>query len=223
MLHTYAICILPARPRPRLLRRAGYLLLRSPPHRGGLGGPHRLRGYRRVLRGRPRRHPEQAEAVGAVGHHEIDARQRGVRPLRPLPDSGQRASGRGLPAECSCRADPAGAFGGQAAREIGARAVAHGSTGAGNDQVRFDVALRVLAPDLEIVTPIRDEGVTPRAGDRLSHRSQPSGPGQGRRLLDQSRTLGYHLGRRLDPRYLGRAARRVGRAAGRRSRRPGRS
>jgi argininosuccinate synthase len=47
----------------------------------------------------------------------------------------------------------------ETAREIGARAVAHGSTGAGNDQIRFDVALRVLAPDLQIVTPIRDRGV----------------------------------------------------------------
>jgi argininosuccinate synthase len=46
------------------------------------------------------------------------------------------------------------------ARRIGARAVAHGSTGAGNDQVRFDVAFRVLAPDLRILTPIRDEGLT---------------------------------------------------------------
>ncbi len=48
----------------------------------------------------------------------------------------------------------------EVARSIGARAVAHGSTGAGNDQVRFDVAFRVLAPDLEIVTPIRDEGLS---------------------------------------------------------------
>jgi argininosuccinate synthase len=47
-----------------------------------------------------------------------------------------------------------------ATRRIGARAVAHGSTGAGNDQVRFDVALRVLAPDLEIVTPIRELGLS---------------------------------------------------------------
>jgi argininosuccinate synthase len=47
----------------------------------------------------------------------------------------------------------------EVARAIGAGAVAHGSTGAGNDQVRFDVALRVLAPDLEIVTPIRDGGI----------------------------------------------------------------
>ena len=42
-----------------------------------------------------------------------------------------------------------------AAREIGATAVAHGSTGAGNDQIRFDGALRLLASDLEVVTPIR--------------------------------------------------------------------
>lgn len=44
------------------------------------------------------------------------------------------------------------------ARRVGATAIAHGSTGAGNDQVRFDVALHALAPDLEIITPIRDEG-----------------------------------------------------------------
>jgi len=42
------------------------------------------------------------------------------------------------------------------AREVGAVAVAHGSTGAGNDQVRFDVALAALAPDLEVIAPIRE-------------------------------------------------------------------
>ncbi len=46
------------------------------------------------------------------------------------------------------------------AREVGAEAVAHGSTGAGNDQVRFDVAVRTLAPELEIISPIRDQGMT---------------------------------------------------------------
>ena len=45
-----------------------------------------------------------------------------------------------------------------AARELGARAIAHGSTGAGNDQVRFDVALRILASEMEIITPIRTLG-----------------------------------------------------------------
>ncbi len=42
------------------------------------------------------------------------------------------------------------------AKEIGADAIAHGSTGAGNDQVRFDLTFDVLAPGLEIITPTRD-------------------------------------------------------------------
>lgn len=42
------------------------------------------------------------------------------------------------------------------AREIGADAVAHGSTGAGNDQVRFDMILNILVPGIEIITPIRE-------------------------------------------------------------------
>jgi argininosuccinate synthase len=40
--------------------------------------------------------------------------------------------------------------------QLNADAVAHGSTGAGNDQVRFDMVFHVLAPQLEIITPIRD-------------------------------------------------------------------
>lgn len=42
------------------------------------------------------------------------------------------------------------------ANKIGATAVAHGSTGAGNDQVRFDLVFQTLGNDLEIITPIRD-------------------------------------------------------------------
>jgi argininosuccinate synthase len=42
------------------------------------------------------------------------------------------------------------------AKSIGARAVAHGSTGAGNDQVRFDMIFQILIPEVEIITPIRD-------------------------------------------------------------------
>ncbi len=41
-------------------------------------------------------------------------------------------------------------------KEIGATAVAHGSTGAGNDQVRFDMVFQTMIPDAEIITPIRD-------------------------------------------------------------------
>ena len=46
------------------------------------------------------------------------------------------------------------------AKEIGADAVAHGSTGAGNDQVRFDLTFDVIAPDIEIITPTRDMTLT---------------------------------------------------------------
>lgn len=43
------------------------------------------------------------------------------------------------------------------AKKIGAQYIAHGSTGAGNDQVRFDMIFQILAPEIEIITPIRDE------------------------------------------------------------------
>lgn len=42
------------------------------------------------------------------------------------------------------------------AKKIGAECVAHGSTGAGNDQVRFDMIFNILIPGVEIITPIRD-------------------------------------------------------------------
>ena len=44
----------------------------------------------------------------------------------------------------------------QYAKNINADAIAHGSTGAGNDQVRFDVIFNVVCPSIEIITPIRD-------------------------------------------------------------------
>ena len=47
-----------------------------------------------------------------------------------------------------------------AAREYGADAVAHGCTGKGNDQVRFEVSTRALAPDLEVLAPVRVWGFT---------------------------------------------------------------
>lgn len=42
--------------------------------------------------------------------------------------------------------------------ELGCDTVAHGSTGAGNDQIRFDAAIRALAPQVNILTPIREHG-----------------------------------------------------------------
>ncbi|MBP6409476.1 MAG: argininosuccinate synthase [Pseudarcicella sp.] len=42
------------------------------------------------------------------------------------------------------------------ANKLGAKAIAHGSTGAGNDQVRFDMIFQIMVPDVEVITPIRD-------------------------------------------------------------------
>lgn len=46
------------------------------------------------------------------------------------------------------------------AKNIGAHCVAHGSTSAGNDQVRFDLTFQILAPEIEIITPTRDMNLT---------------------------------------------------------------
>ncbi len=46
------------------------------------------------------------------------------------------------------------------AKQIGAQAIAHGSTGAGNDQVRFDMTFMVMAPEMEIITLTRDMTLT---------------------------------------------------------------
>ena len=48
----------------------------------------------------------------------------------------------------------------EAARAHGADAVAHGCTGKGNDQVRFEVSTRALAPDLDVIAPVRGWGMT---------------------------------------------------------------
>ncbi|MFD2601559.1 argininosuccinate synthase [Flavobacterium suzhouense] len=46
------------------------------------------------------------------------------------------------------------------AKKLGADAIAHGSTGAGNDQIRFDLVFQTIAPEMQIITPIRDLKLT---------------------------------------------------------------
>ena len=52
---------------------------------------------------------------------------------------------------------------GNYATEIGAGHIAHGSTGAGNDQVRFDMTFHILCPEVKIITPIRDNKLSREA------------------------------------------------------------
>ncbi|HEU4474195.1 MAG TPA: argininosuccinate synthase domain-containing protein [Gemmatimonadales bacterium] len=101
----------------------------------------------------------QADAVGAVAHHEVDARERVYDRFVRYLIQGNVLRGEVYPLSVAAERTQQALSVVDVARSIGAAAVAHGSTGAGNDQVRFDVALRVLAPELAIVTPIRDAGI----------------------------------------------------------------
>jgi argininosuccinate synthase len=101
----------------------------------------------------------QALAVGAAQHHDIDARQEVFDRFVRFLIQGNVLRGEVYPLSVAAERTQQALSVVDTARRIGARAVAHGSTGAGNDQVRFDVALRVLAPELAIVTPIRDEAL----------------------------------------------------------------
>jgi argininosuccinate synthase len=63
------------------------------------------------------------------------------------------------------------------ARKLGTKVVAHGCTAAGNDQVRFEVALRTLAPELTILAPVRDQAFKrPEQLDYLEKRQLPIPP-----------------------------------------------
>ena len=101
----------------------------------------------------------QAAAVGAARHHHVDARvQVFDRFVRFLIQANVLRGGV-YPLSVAAERTQQAISVIDVARQVGAVAVAHGSTGAGNDQVRFDVALRVLAPDLEVVAPIREQRV----------------------------------------------------------------
>ena len=63
------------------------------------------------------------------------------------------------------------------ARKLGTNSIAHGCTAAGNDQVRFEVALRTLAPELEVIAPVRDKAFKRQEElDYLTGRNLPLPP-----------------------------------------------
>ena len=75
----------------------------------------------------------------------------------------------------------------EAAKAEGAYAVAHGCTGKGNDQVRIDVGVAALAPDLKVIAPIRDWGMSRE--DEIAYaqaRNLPINAGQSRFSVDEN-------------------------------------
>jgi argininosuccinate synthase len=99
---------------------------------------------------------ERARALKSLEHRTVDARAVVYDRFVSYLIKGNCLRGGAYPvsvgAERTAQAEAAVAV----AREVGAEGIAHGSTRAGNDQIRFDVAIRALAPDLEIHAPIRE-------------------------------------------------------------------
>jgi argininosuccinate synthase len=116
----------------------------------------------------------QALAVGAFTHHEVDAREAVFQRFVRVLIQGNVLRGEVYPLSVAAERTQQAIGVIEVARGVGAAAVAHGSTGAGNDQIRFDIAFRVLAPELEIITPIREEALSrDRAIAYLTERNLP--------------------------------------------------
>jgi len=103
-----------------------------------------------------RRLEERSRALGAIEHVLIDARQDFFDTVIRYLIAGNVLRGNAYPlcvgAERGLQAERLA----QLANQRGAATVAHGCTAAGNDQVRFEVALRTLSPGLEVLAPVRD-------------------------------------------------------------------
>lgn len=98
----------------------------------------------------------RARELGVAAHRTVDAREDVWRRFVSYLVKGNVLRGGSYPVSVGCERTAQAEAVVRVAREVGADAVAHGSTGAGNDQVRFDVAFGALAPDLRILAPIRD-------------------------------------------------------------------
>ncbi|MGA7824633.1 MAG: argininosuccinate synthase [Steroidobacteraceae bacterium] len=112
----------------------------------------------------------RARALGAVAHRQLDARAAYFEQVLRFLIMGNVRRGQLYPlcvgAERVMQAQTVA----RQARELGSDTVAHGCTAAGNDQVRFEVALRTLAPDLKVLAPVRDQAF--RRADELEYLRQ---------------------------------------------------
>jgi argininosuccinate synthase len=119
----------------------------------------------------------RALELGAVEHHLIDARADYFEQVLKFLIMGNVRRGQLYPlcvgAERAMQAQTLA----RVARDLGTRTLAHGCTAAGNDQVRFEVALRTLAPDLEVLAPVRDHAFKrPQELEYLAERGLPVPP-----------------------------------------------
>ena len=103
---------------------------------------------------------ERAEALGAASHATLDIEQEYYRKSIKYMVFGNVLRNGTYPISVSSERIFQAIAIIEYAKKIGADYVAHGSTGAGNDQVRFDMTFEVLAPEIGIITPTRDMTLT---------------------------------------------------------------
>ena len=101
----------------------------------------------------------RAHALGASDHLLVDGRREYFDSVLRFLIAGNVRRGGSYPLSVGAERTIQARTVARTARELGATAVAHGSTAAGNDQVRFEVALRAFDPGLEILAPVRDSGI----------------------------------------------------------------
>lgn len=99
---------------------------------------------------------EKAEKLGVASYRFIDASEKYYNDCVKYLIFGNVLKNNTYPLSVSAERTIQAQTIAEVALEIGADAIAHGSTGAGNDQVRFDLIFQVMCPKIEIITPIRD-------------------------------------------------------------------
>ncbi|MBI4371538.1 MAG: argininosuccinate synthase [Elusimicrobia bacterium] len=100
----------------------------------------------------------RARELGALEHRALDGRGEVFRRFAVPLIQGNILRGRVYPLSVSAERVLQAELVARVAREVGADGVAHGSTGAGNDQIRFDAVFQVLLPGVKVHTPVRDLG-----------------------------------------------------------------
>ncbi len=99
---------------------------------------------------------ERALALGAIEHHLIDAQSAFFDDVLRFLIAGNVKRGQMYPLCVGAERGVQASVMANVANQSGATHIAHGCTAAGNDQVRFEVALAALAPDAEVLAPVRD-------------------------------------------------------------------
>jgi argininosuccinate synthase len=117
---------------------------------------------------------ERALALGAIEHHQVDARADYFEQVLRFLIMGNVRRGQLYPLCVGAERVMQAQTMARMARKLGTRIIAHGCTAAGNDQVRFEVALRTLAPDLEVLAPVRDQAF--KRTDELDYLQQRNLP-----------------------------------------------